>query len=57
MDKLDEIINILYYIADALEDYKKIKELPDCNTCGAYCGQMPLPGEPVRINCPRWEPK
>lgn len=33
-----------------------IRNLPDCNDCGAGrgCQYRPQPGETVRINCPLW---
>lgn len=56
MRSTDDIIGDVAHIVDALMAYRRIMELPDCNTCGdsRACVYAPKPGETVRINCPLW---
>lgn len=55
--KLSNMINDLRYLANCLESYESLLDLPNCNNCGILktCKYMPKLGEYVRINCPLWQ--
>lgn len=55
--KLSNIINDLRYLANCLESYESLLDLPNCNNCGILktCKYAPKLGERVRINCPLWQ--
>ena len=55
--KLSNIINDLRCLANYLESYESLIDLPNCNDCGILktCKYAPKLGERVRINCPLWQ--
>ena len=55
--KLSNIINDLRCLANYLESYESLINLPNCNNCGIVkqCKYIPKCGERVRINCPLWQ--
>lgn len=59
MNKLDDTIESVAYILDALIAYRNIVESGNCNECGAknICKYVPKTGEQARYNCPFYEKK
>ena len=55
--KLSNMIDDLRCLANYLESYESLIDLPNCNDCGIlkHCKYAPKLGERVRINCPLWE--
>ena len=55
--KLSNMIDNLRYLANCLESYESLLDLPNCNNCGILktCKYVPKLGERVRINCPLWQ--
>ena len=47
----------LLYLADCLAAVNDMTEMHNCNDCGKKldCPYVPIPGTPVRWNCPLWE--
>ena len=43
-------------VMGALELARKIRKLHSCRDCGKNCRYRPRLCDPVRINCPLWEP-
>ena len=55
----DQLRHALFRLIDAIDFLERIKNLHDCNDCGAKnkCEYMPRYGDYTRINCPLWEEK
>lgn len=54
-ENINDVIRMLYSVADTLRYAMEIISLNDCNTCNREeCSYKPKPGQMVRINCPHW---
>ena len=56
--EVEDLPSFLHKIADRLDAYGRISNLPNCNDCGnKVCGYLPSYGDVVRYNCPLWKPE
>ena len=51
---IDELISLLYCMADSLRIYKEIIDGPTCQNCEyqEVCSACPKAGQLMRFNCP-----
>lgn len=57
MDRLEELIDDIFYIGTSLRMLEEILKLPSCMECAKYggCEYMPERGGPTRYNCPLFD--
>lgn len=56
-DERTKLRQALLYLADCLAAVNDMTEMHNCNDCEKtrVCPYAPMPGMPVRWNCPLWE--